>query len=643
MQNVPGPAFHPYRPPPAEMPAGIAASSHHMPARPRELLGALALVAVADLAIFADGELGLRGIPLAIFFAATPIFVLAASRVRRVGLRAGSLGAMLAAIAVRCAYAPTAGTIALGLLSVFAFAVAIRLRGASLTDVGVSFGSTFAGFPYRILATFSGMKRSLGFARGRTLAGIAIPAALVALFVGIFALANPLVARWVGFVGHAVSLPAPARIAVWAALAFGAALLVRPAFRRSSALEDAEEEDDASDAALSVSRNVLLALNATFLFYNVLDATYLWAGAPPPGVSERVYAHQGAAWLTVALVVLTAVVGVTFRGALAHDPRARLSRILAYVWLGQGAVLALGTYRRIAIHVSVSGLSNLRILGIFGTSIVVLGVVLIGTKLVRRRTFTWLVRRQLDVLLGGALLFALTPTHLVSARFNAKRVMAHEYQSLVHVEEQASEVESAAALLPLLDHDDERIRRGMAALLLDERDALRRADAKTGWRHGDIATSRAHHALEAATTKLDAVLGDVERKDAIQQWEYIRNSAIEGEIAQSEIDKVEYAPTRSQKVVKRWIDAHDSHPWGMVESDYAALVLVSGKTMSSSDVIASKRAARLRVPPDAQPAVRDLPDGRVEARVPIESEGKRYETVLFLEKRGGEWKIVEER
>ena len=93
-----------------------------------------------------------------------------------------------------------------------------------------------------------------------------------------------------------------------------------------------------------MSRNALVPLNVVFLAYNALDATCLWAGAPPSGMSERQYAHEGAAWLTVALVVLNVVVGVMFRGALAHDPRAKWTRVLAYAWLGQGFVLALGTW-----------------------------------------------------------------------------------------------------------------------------------------------------------------------------------------------------------------------------------------------------------------------------------------------------------
>ena len=407
---------------------------------------------------------------------------------------------------------------------------------------------------------------------GRQFTGaILIPSALVGVFVAIFAFANPLVARWLGFLGRAVVVPDGARFALWISAAFGGVLLLRPSARRSTAVEAADTESEASDASLAVGQNALLALNVLFLLFNALDATYLWAGAPPPGVSEQAYAHEGAVWLTVGLLVLTAVVGVLFRGALAHDPRARLSRILAYTWLGQGGVLALGTFRRIAIHVSTSGLSNIRILGIAGTALVAFSLVLIGMKLRRRFTFAWLLRRQLDALVVGLLAFSILPTHLVSARVNASRILMHRYQPLVNVTEEAQEVESAAALLPLVGHDDERIRRGVAALLLNELDAVTRREQHAGLRDTDLATRQTRADLERARPELESVLGDVERSDAIRQWEYIRNSAIEGVISQSEINKVEMAPAGDQKIFRRWIAAQRSGDMASIENDYARL------------------------------------------------------------------------
>lgn len=550
-------AAHPYRPEPASEPIVAYPQNRTMPARPRELVAAVALVALADVAFVRSLEipepLSIRGVTASLFFLAVPTIVVLAARARRVTTRLAIAGSLFLAIAARCALAPTLGTVLLGLLGVFALAVTLRSRRAFMTDVALSLGATLTTTPRRLWAAAVGARGALmGRPGTRSLAPIVVPLALVSVFVGIFGLANPLVGRWLSALST-LELPYVERMVAWVPIGVGAVLLLRPAVRPWSRAESAETDTLADRTSLNVAQNAMLALNTLFALYNALDAAYLWAGSPPPGVSERAYAHQGAAWLTLAIAALTVVVGVLFRGALAHDPRAKLGRALAFVWLGQGLVLALGTYRRLAIHITTSGLSNIRILGMMGTTLVVVGLIQVGMKLSGRRSFAWLLRRQLDALALGLLAFCLMPTHLISARINLRRVMEHEYQALVHVEEEVLEVESAAALLPMVDHDDERIRRGIAALLLDERDTLRAGQLRHG-PYRDYATTHTLRRLEAASPKLEAVLGDVARVDAIRPFEYIRNSAIEGEIAQSEIAKVEPAVSRRDKPLRAWMD-----------------------------------------------------------------------------------------
>ena len=657
-QRVQGPPYvphaaSPYRPIPAWEPPAEPHTPRTMPARPRELFAALALVVVADLALWSGKDLTVGGFGAAAFFLAVPAILLVAARARRLTLRLGAIVAMFVAIAARCAFAPGIGTVLLGLLGVFALAITMRNRSTFLTDVAASFGSTFVTIPQRLEAVVSGIRRHLLSTKDgqRSISHVLIPAVLVSTFVAIFALANPLVARWLGGVTRLLGVPTPVRVVTWLFMLFGAVLLVRPAIRRSAALEEADTTGTTTRGALIVARNALVPLNIVFFVYNALDATYLWAGAPPPGVSERQYAHEGAAWLTLALALLTVVVGVMFRGSLAHDTRGRMARMLAFGWLAQGIVLAGGTFRRLAIHITTSGLSNVRILGMFGTAVVAFGLVLVGVKLLKRHSFVWLLRRQLDALVVALLGFSLLPTHRISAPVNVSRVMAHEYQALVNIEEQASEAESAAALLPLLDHDDERIRRGVAALLLDERDALRKAATRRhGWRDRDFASARASRDLEAATEKLTTVLGDVDRKDAIQPFEYIRNSSIEGAIAQSEINKVEFAPTRSQKLAQRWVTAHTSNVG--FEDLYDAIVVVDGLPRSRYDLTSAKQLFVARAgydyKADAVGTITTAPlPGRaaesVEAKVTLARKSTRSDVVLVLEQRAGEWRIVEER
>ena len=649
------PAHHPYRPLPdfhVERPQFVPGV---MSARPRELLGALALVIAADVALWRGGDIGAGGTGLAIFFVAVPALVVLAARARRLTLRLLATILLLLAVAARCAYEPTPGSVVLGVLGVFALAITLRSRAAFLTDVAASFGATFATIPMRFVAAVRGLRTTLvggGAGRqGRSFAPLAIPFALVSLFVAIFGLANPLVGRWLLAATGSVAVPPAVRMLSWAVLLPCAVLLLRPAVWRSKKSEAAEMTGVAATSSLDIARNALAALNVLFLAYNALDAKYLWAGSAPPGVTERAYAHEGAAWLTVAIAVLTVVVGVMFRGALAHDARARLLRTLAFVWLGQGVVLALGTYRRLFIHIGTSGLSSLRILGMVGTTLVVVGLLQVGLKLWRGRSLAWLLRRQLDAVVLGLLGFSLLPAHLISAPINVRHVMAHDYQALVNIEEEAREPESAAALLPMLGHDDERIRRGVAALLLNERDELRSRAARGGLRDRELATTRALAALEAASPELDAVLGDVPRAHAITPFEYIRNSSIEGDIAQSEINKVEYASTRSEIVVKRWLDASFTGFYGS-EDIFAPRVVVDGVSQERSELIEAK--ARMPAGGERSPetsfvitptADADRLVATAHVARSLRPGVKTTDTVLVLAREPGsqQWHVVEER
>ena len=144
--------------------------------------------------------------------------------------------------------------------------------------------------------------------------------------------------------------PSPLRFIFWGLCALAAAGLLRPVWRELAGVEarlgpghelarGAGGELGASDAHLSIARNVMLALNALFLGYNALDAVYLWGGRPPEGLSHPDYAHGGAAWLTVALVLSTIVLGALFRGAIVDDARGKVARVLGSVWAGQNIVL----------------------------------------------------------------------------------------------------------------------------------------------------------------------------------------------------------------------------------------------------------------------------------------------------------------
>lgn len=522
----------PYRSAPSHPPG--AAPRRALPFRPRELAVAIAIVLLSDLALWSGQVFASGGFGAALLFLGAPIVLFAGARVRRRGARLGAVAAMLALVAVRSALDPTVLTTLAGLAAIPAFAFALRARRPFVPAAIASALGAIAKLPWRLASAFLGVRAILARSRlGRVpMLPILVPVALSVLFAGIFALANPLVAEWLGLLLDAllgVGLPSIGRVFTWGLASILGVALARPVVRLATRSEAASDAIEATPIALLVARNTLGALNVLFLAYNMVDAVYLLGGRAPAGMTTQEYAHQGAFWLTVALAALTVVVGVLFRGALAHDARAKVPRLLAYAWMAQGLVLALGTYRRIAIHVASSGLSNLRIVGILGTTLVLVGVILVARKLFARRSLTWLIRRQLDAFAVVAVLYAVAPTHWIAAHVNVARISGGEYAPLIHMHAQSGEVESATVLLPLLDHPHPLVRRGVAAYLDRERDRLRRElRERVSWREHDLLAARTLGALDDATPRIRATLEGIEPDRAIASLTRLADAAFDG-------------------------------------------------------------------------------------------------------------------
>jgi hypothetical protein len=500
-QGAPPPAILLQRPPPV---------------RRLEVAALIAIVALADLALYQGGG----GAGLALLFAGVPVILLVASETRMRSPRLAAIAAILALIAVRSFWQSSAGAIALGVAMLPAFAVALRLSRSFLPELAASaLGSAWGalrqlgGFGAAV-ARWTRPARSL-----RTgWAAVAIPAALVVVFGAIFAAANPVIQAWLGSAIDLVSgagwAPSPVRFLFWAGCAVAAAALLRPAIRSIAALDarlgaaHVSEPGDAAPAAsrLALARNGMIALNALFLAYNALDAVYLWGGHAPSGVTHTEYAHSGTVWLTVAFVLSTIVLGAVYRGPIEHHARGRLARGLAYAWAAQNVILAAGTFRRIMIYIAYSGLTQLRIVGIFGTTLATLGLAIVVYKLARRRTMLWVMRRQLDALAIAVALFIVAPTDDLAMRYNAARVAADQYRPLLHLYEQPIRPEAVPALLALLDHPDPVVREGVAVIAAAQRDRLRADDARAGWLDFELSRHRALGALDEAAARLAAVM-----------------------------------------------------------------------------------------------------------------------------------------
>ncbi|HEY0189669.1 MAG TPA: DUF4153 domain-containing protein, partial [Kofleriaceae bacterium] len=321
VEAVPPPAIT--APPPATLLARGAPV-----ARPRELIAMLALVALADVGLYQRQG----GVGAAILLLGAPAVLAAQAAVRRGSRRLASIAALLGLVALRCVWQTGGAVIALGLGLLLPFAIALRTPRSYLPELACSALSSLTGALGQLRGFVFGVGRLMRPRRARDTAALVVPAALVLVFGAIFAAANPAIQGWLARFAELFDgawSPSAGRVVFWAGSAVIAAGLLRPVLRSIAGLDrrlgtSERAEPSAAGAAatqLALARNGMIALNVLFLGYNAIDAVYLWAGRAPAGVSFTEYAHAGAAWLTIAFLLGTIVLGAMFRGPIEHDPR----------------------------------------------------------------------------------------------------------------------------------------------------------------------------------------------------------------------------------------------------------------------------------------------------------------------------------
>jgi hypothetical protein len=317
-------------------------------------------------------------------------------------------------------------------------------------------------------------------------------------------------------------------IGLWLATAWAVIGLLRPLLRRSIAAPEEDEsrrtpEDDAAKSAgiakgveaagvqpaphYAAIRNTLISVIVLFAVYLFFEFKRLWFGNFPEGFGYSSFAHEGAAWLTLALAVATAVLSAMFRGSVQSDPRVGGLRRLAWLWSIENLLLAASVYNRLHIYIGFNGMTRMRVVGLLGISAVLGGFVVVVWKIARRRGFLWLVQRQLWVLALAVFVGVALPVDYLVHRYNVARIMEGDSAPSVQISEHPIDADGLLALLPLVDCPDETVRQGILARLADaESDAKTRAVLcqRDGWTKFQLSdrlllyTLREHSAAWAA-------------------------------------------------------------------------------------------------------------------------------------------------
>lgn len=493
----------------------------------REIVSLSLLVVVSDMTIYRS--LGYMG--PAIFFSVAPILL-------AIGARRGSrtssqllLIAMLFAIAARLAWCGSMAAAIAGFLLLSCFSMSLtgtppyitgaivfssRLIAAGLRRLG-QYADVLSRFQPRILQAY-------WFA-------VTLPIAALVAFSAIFVLANP---NLVKIFGDSIG-PLFENLEKWVAsfdfveLVF---LLVATCITAGMLRPDSPATVPASAAPAVASppvksslyagyRNTLFVVIILFVVYLVFEFRTLWFKTFPKGFHYSGYAHEGAAWLTVALGLATVLLSVMFRGAILGDPRLTRLRTMAWIWSLENLLLAAAVFNRLFIYIGFNGMTRMRVVGILGVASVLVGFILVIFKIVNNRDFRWLIRRQLWTVTIAAYVYVVFPVDACVNRFNVQRIMAGDPAPSVQISVHPTSDEGLLSLAPLINCPDQTVRQGVRWMLYDQLaklDAAANDPKNSGWTSYQIARERLHDQLRGLMPSLVKELDTARRADQLETF-----------------------------------------------------------------------------------------------------------------------------
>ena len=252
--------------------------------------------------------------------------------------------------------------------------------------------------------------------------GWIVPLGLGAVFVALFAAANPLVADWFAqwSIGPSLNLLDMQRLLFWIGTIIVVWAFVRvcgcfavfdlglfPAGGEPQPIQSAATDPATGIAAVASSNPIfndtvvmrsLVLFNLLFAAQTVMDINYLWAGAAlPDGMSYASYAHRGAYPLIVTALLAATFVIVAMRPG-SNAERSPLMRALVFLWVGQNVLLVVSSILRLDLYVATYLLTYWRVAAFIWMLIVAAGLVLIVVRIVTYRSNAWLVSANAIVL-----------------------------------------------------------------------------------------------------------------------------------------------------------------------------------------------------------------------------------------------------
>lgn len=480
----------------------------------RELLSVVLLVVLSDVTIYRGHGFG----GYALLLVAAPLLLLSGSPRPTTGWRLGIVGSMLLALAARMSWLGSWPAVVVGGVLLVAYAMSLAGRTPYLLGLLVYVLQTPVAGVNGLLHYGRSLKHiKLKFGYLFSLS-VGLPLAAVGVFGTLFILANPDLVTSVTVSAQRVFqflddwilvfAPQESEVVFWGIVAWLTIGLLRPIVLQPDVASVSSRGGDVPEAQAATGatplhgalRNMLVALIGLFAIYLAFEFNTLWFREFPKGFYYAGYAHEGAAWLTVALALATVVLSLTFRGAVLCDPHLPGLRRLAWFWWAENLILAVTVYNRLSIYISFNGMTRMRTVAIFGISAVVAGLFLTAWKIAHNRDFAWLVRRDLWALAIAVYLFVLTPVDMLVHAYNVRRILAGDVAPSVQISEHPVSAEGVLVLPSLAHCDDAIIREGIRALLADWAGQMQVQGAlreEQGWTMFQCAEVELLHALQA--------------------------------------------------------------------------------------------------------------------------------------------------
>ena len=254
--------------------------------------------------------------------------------------------------------------------------------------------------PFRFFLDAPQAFNASAFTRG--IARWLLPAALSAVFVALFAAANPVIDEWVSLLNpkiilQYVSVP---RVLFWITMLALVWPFIHVRWRRKAVVATAVAEGPVPPLPPLISAEFLdpstilrslILFNLLFAAQSILDGIYLWGHvALPDNLTYAGYAHRGAYPLIVTALLAAAFVLVAMRPGGPAE-KSRIIRPLVYLWVGQNVLLVASSILRLDLYVDVYMLTYWRIAAFIWMGLVALGLILIVARIALNRSNRWLV------------------------------------------------------------------------------------------------------------------------------------------------------------------------------------------------------------------------------------------------------------